>query len=268
MPAIEHDPLAPVAYYYALIDLLGLPDWIVYAVVRDRNRRRIGFHVEFDGRLVVTIPYDTPALDVAKFVRGHRDKIAAAVGGRLRAARPPAVKTLVDGERFFLLGSMYELHLVDGRGPAIESTEPPSGRLYLRRDRADAATLIRWYIAQSRAALPALRRGLPYDLPEGTAVLVGTVPGSTGRFRHRTGVLVLDWSVFQHSPFSIEQIITSHLADRVAGRDHAARDTLMDRWLPRWRGHARDLKYATGVAWRGEIATAPADNVTVEDVRR
>lgn len=110
------------------------------------KRRTIALIVERDGSLTVRAPKRTALRDVHSFIREKSDWILR-TRARLKSVPQPREKRFVEGEKFFFLGSEYELRLAR------------SGRTALRFDRGfdlrisaqkrGAVHFTRWYKQQA-----------------------------------------------------------------------------------------------------------------------
>jgi hypothetical protein len=250
--------------YRSVLAALGLPaQWRVEVAIRPR-RRRAALEVKPGGDVVVMIPPTTDPDEVARFVGSHRRWIAAQVDTATRLSPDQAVKQLVDGEDFMLLGRRHRLCLVDGAPVAVGQLPAPSadGRLYVRRQRPQQVrrAIIEVY---RQVGLPWLRReGRQYELDGGITGLNYAVRDLgrqrwgtyTGPSQHTT---TLHWAVFG-LPVHLAEYVLVHEqahATRPAGQPHGhAWQRQVTLWMPDWRERKAELAEVGRHAWLGDIA--------------
>jgi hypothetical protein len=251
---------SPDRYRHALAALNLPAEWQVEVAIRPR-RRRAALEVKPGGDVVVLIPPTTDPDEVVRFVGSRRRWIAAQVDTATRLAPDHAVKHLVDGEEFTLLGHRHRLCLVD-TAPAAVGQLPAAtadGLLYVRRQRPQQVrrAIIDVY---RQVGLAWLRReGRQYELDAGITGLSYVVRDLgrqrwgiyNGPPRHTT---TLHWAVFG-LPVHLAEYVLVHEqahATRPGGRPHGrAWQRRMILWMPDWRERQEELAEVGRHAWLG-----------------
>ncbi|GLZ37866.1 YgjP-like metallopeptidase domain-containing protein [Actinokineospora sp. NBRC 105648] len=248
--------------YEVAIAELGLPaEWTITVAIRPR-RRLLAIEVQPGGVVTVLIPPGTDPGKVADYVRRQRAWLTTNVDRAAHLAPAFTVKRWVDGERFDLLGTQYDLRLVEG-GPAacIQRDPLPSGRQSLQVRRAQPEVMRRAVIGLYREHGLAWARehGLPYELRGGIQQLRYEVRDlgrrRWGIYNHAKHLVTLHWPLFGLPIEVIEYVLVHELAHatRPGGRPHGP----TWRWqvaafMPDWRDRQADLAIAGHRAWMGE----------------
>ncbi|MFD8494875.1 M48 family metallopeptidase [Amycolatopsis sp. NPDC059657] len=244
-------------HYLDALAHLGLPgDWAI-TVDRRPRRRSIGIEIGPAGTVTVLVPPDVPVDRVAHFVAAERAWIARNRERAQQLAPDFAMKTLVDGETFDLLGKRYHLRLTaDGQPAQVDAGT--DGLLSVRR--ADPEVM--------REAIIALycTHGLDWAREHGA------------KYRHLTGLRGLryavrdlgsrHWGIYQKAPhlvtlhwplFGLSEQVTEYVlvhelahATNPPGTPHGpAWRQRMHHLMPDWQ-HRKHLLYDLGRhTWMG-----------------
>jgi predicted metal-dependent hydrolase len=248
--------------YRNAVAALGLPtEWRVEVAIRPR-RRCAALEVKPGGDVVVMIPPTTDPDEVARFVGSHRRWIAAQVDTATRLAPDHAVKQLVDGEEFMLLGRRHRLCLVDTAPAAVGQLPAASadGLLYVLRQRPQQVrrAIIEVY---RQVGLAWLRwEGRRYEF-DGNIVGLSYVVRDLGQQRWGTytgpprHTTTLHWAVFG-LPVHLAEYALVHEqahATRPCGQPHGpAWQRQATLWMPDWRERKAELAEVGRHAWLGD----------------
>ncbi|MEV4116173.1 YgjP-like metallopeptidase domain-containing protein [Nonomuraea sp. NPDC049695] len=255
IPSLTTGPTAEIIES-ALHTLSSTWEWDVRI---DPRRTSVTIKVERDASVVVTVPTGLSAVDVATAVASKLAWIARQVRSAQETAPAHPVKQLVGGEGFPWLGRSHRLRLVDD-GPIVTLEPGPSGWLRLRREHAgDAQALIAWYSEQFLAHLTAAtalwhrRMGLGQDVrlavadlgEELSSLRLGTTPKVS-----------LHWAAAQLPPSQVSYLLARELVHVQAGRRLAKRAhaQCLDRLMPGWADHHRDLTQRWRHTWTGAVS--------------
>lgn len=104
------------------------------------KRRSIALSIESDGSLTVRAPMRAPQVMIEKFIQEKADWIAR-TREKVKAIAPPPPRQYTGGEKFFLLGSSFDLKLVKPQRPSLQfdsgftlsHTAQPKGELIFTR---------------------------------------------------------------------------------------------------------------------------------------
>jgi predicted metal-dependent hydrolase len=252
---------SPDRYRNALAALDLPAEWRVEVAIRPR-RRRAALEVKPGGDVVVLIPPTSDPDEVARFVGSRRHWLAATVDTTTRLAPDHAVKQLVDGEEFVLLGRRHRLCLIDAAPAAVEQLPAATagGLLYVRRQPPQQVqrAVIDLY---RQVGLAWLRReGRQYELD---GDITGLNYAVRGLGRHRWGIYngppqhttTLHWAVFG-LPVHLAEYVLVHEqahATRPGRQPHgAAWQRRMTMWMPDWRERKAELAEVGRHAWLGD----------------
>jgi len=125
----------------------------VYHLIRSRKRRKtLSLQIREDGRVVIRVPYHTPASEVERFIRERRSWVEKKLSEKEEAIRK-AQRVFVSGEKFLYLGERYPLEIGDG-----EKMDPLAfsfGKFLLHRKCVAKARdlFIEWYKKEAKEKL-------------------------------------------------------------------------------------------------------------------
>jgi predicted metal-dependent hydrolase len=254
---------SPDRYLNALAALNLPTEWRVEVAIRPR-RRCAALEVKPGGEVGILVPPATDPDELARFVASRRRWLAAQVDTATCLAPDHAVKRLVDGEGFILLGQRYRLRLVDTTPAAVEQlpVATDNGLLCVRRQRPQQVR---------RAIIEAYRRvGLAWLRQEGRQYeLAGSITGLSyavrGLGRQRWGTYTgppqhtttLHWAVFGLPVHLAEYVLVHEQAHaaRPAGQPHGRGwQRQVSLWMPDWRKRKAELAEVGRHVWLGDIA--------------
>jgi hypothetical protein len=252
---------SPDRYRNALAGLDLPAEWQVEVAIRPR-RRCTALEVKPGGDVVVLVPPTADPDELVRFVGSRRRWIAAQVDTATRLAPDHAVKQLVDGEEFALLGQRHRLCLVDTMPAAVEQLPAATadGLLYVRRQRPQQVrrAVIDLY---RQVGLAWLRReGRQYE-PNGGITGLNYAVRDLGRSRLGTytgppqHTTMLHWAVFG-LPMHLAEYVLVHEqahATRPSGQPHGRSwQRRMTLWMPAWRSRQEELAEVGRHAWLGD----------------
>ncbi|MFE3988271.1 M48 family metallopeptidase [Nocardia tengchongensis] len=190
---------------------LGLPpDWQVR--IERRPRRTIGIEVRAGGVVLVAVPEDAAAEEIANLLAGQVDRVARAVTRHRGVVAAHPAKELVDGEHFDYLGRTYRLRLVPGTEPGARLADDWLELMVTPADRPAAGQLVDWYATRGGEliadAMPRLARAA--GMPTPTTVIRDL--GSKWGLRERDGRISIHWAVFQLPADLIELVLAHELS--------------------------------------------------------
>lgn len=255
----------------------GLPTWLDITVKISTRRRTLGATVEPTGTVTLAVPDGTDPARVVTFVRGNLVSLARAVDHAREHGPAYAVKELVTGEGFRLLGTSYRLAIVDTpETPDVEIRRLPVGDhgsmgtlpfLCARPAQLTAKALVEWYRGEAARwtteTLTAYmgRMGVPPETTVTVTRLTTRRVVKWGEFtppnlaRSGRGEITLHWALWQLDRALVEYVLVHELAHAVTvGCGHGVEWVRsMDRILPDWRERKARLGEAGRHVWMGEI---------------
>lgn len=281
----------PIAAYRDAITALNLPVGLRWSVQLATRGKKVRATTEPDGEVLFRVPPGCTPEQLAAAVTRMRSKLVVAVKDAEASGTRLVPKELVSGAGFTLLGTNYRLCLVkdgdhlprpSGMRPLTAHPGVPiiaeyggstwSGhrihQLTLRKDAANAGTVIEWYraegqrymdehlpaIAQRLGVRPGLRWHVrPYRHVESRG-------GTWGTYLPKSHTIAVDWKIFQFPREWVDYILAHEAAHAACPeRGHGRRwQTLVERVAPGWRDLDPKVREAKGLAlWNGKVTTTP-----------
>lgn len=201
-----------------------------------------------DGRVSISVPFRMGHEEITKFLISHIDWIrrkqkAATV--HITTARPK----FVTGEIHFFLGHAYRLRLIEDHKPEnVLLTKDDIMELHVHpdTDRAERGAILElWYRRQLETILPKIaytwERKIGVSIAELRIRKMKTRWGSCNIPARR---IWINLELIKRPVHCIEFILIHEMLHMIERRHDNRFYSLMDRFMPQWREHAKELDQA------------------------
>jgi hypothetical protein len=205
-------------------------------LIRSRRRKRtISLHIKEDGRIVLYVPYRTPAGEIEGFIKEKESWIVEKLSEKEKE-RKEAEKTFLPGERFLYLGESYPLR-IDESNSDKSPLKLSFGNFILRKDHLEEARnlFVRWYKKEAKEKI----EGRIHYFSDRLQLFPKGLKITSARYRwgscSRDSRLSFSWRIIM-APLRIIDYVLIHELVHIKEKNHSKRFwTSLGTILPNYR---------------------------------